>query len=257
MLKFDEIFKNISWLIFPIIIALLGILVIHITIGNTELFILLNTSGWLKNDLLWANITILGDALFFAAFLLPFSKKYPQLIWAAFLSSLFGVLFSIGGKWLFGIPRPDIVLSSEFINKVGQINTDFSFPSGHTTSVYMLAGLFIFTIKEKKWRLLLLLTAFPVGFSRIMVGAHWPMDIFGGIISGLLAAYLGLTFRRYWSVGTKPILRYFLLAILILCTLFLILYYDSGYPDVLFLQRGLAAVLLFSGLVLYIIPSKN
>ena len=244
MLQFDKYYRYYYWLIIPVVFSLLCILIIHLTIGNKELFFLLNKSAILKNDILWANITVLGDALFFAAFLLLFAKKYPEFIWAAFITAIFGALFSLGGKWFFGVPRPDSVLSLDFFNKIGQINSDYSFPSGHTTSVYMFAGLLIFTITTNVWRFVLILIPLIVGISRIMVGAHWPIDVFGGIISGLLAAYLGLVLYNKWPAGKNTVLRYFLLFVIIVCTLYLILFYDSGYPDAILLQRGLASLLL-------------
>ena len=73
-----------------------------------------------------------------------------------------------------------------------------SFPSGHTTTAIALA----FTVGFLWPRLfpLFFVIGAVVGFSRVPVGMHYPTDVFGGLIVGMLGAYLVRYFfaRRRW-----------------------------------------------------------
>lgn len=63
-----------------------------------------------------------------------------------------------------------------------------SFPSGHTTVMFALAFSLLFV--NRKWGAVYLIIALISAFSRVVVGVHFPMDILGGILVGLLSAIL-------------------------------------------------------------------
>lgn len=63
-----------------------------------------------------------------------------------------------------------------------------SFPSDHTTAATAVGlGLLLFT-PFRKTGVLALLAAVLIGFARVFVGIHWPIDIAGGLLTGLLGA---------------------------------------------------------------------
>ena len=64
--------------------------------------------------------------------------------------------------------------------------TDSSFPSNSTSVIFALATAIL--LVDKKTGSLLLTLALVHGFSRIYVGIHYPLDILGGIIIGVLVA---------------------------------------------------------------------
>jgi undecaprenyl-diphosphatase len=110
---------------------------------------------------------------------------------------LFALFAGIGGKavsLIFDIflffPRPFELLG--FTPLAPMDPNASSFPSGHAS--YMFAITFYLLLANRKeskgarftgWIFLGL--AVIVGLARIYVGVHWPLDIVGGILAGLLA----------------------------------------------------------------------
>ncbi|MDO8610624.1 MAG: phosphatase PAP2 family protein [bacterium] len=71
---------------------------------------------------------------------------------------------------------------------------DAAFPSQHTTLVSVVAFAYFFC--KSKFTLLFVLTGLWVGFARIYVGVHYPLDILGGILVGALSVSLVLFFKK-------------------------------------------------------------
>ena len=63
---------------------------------------------------------------------------------------------------------------------------DTSFPSDHTTFLFAIAWSFMF-FKVRFWSMFLILALFG-GLARVYVGVHYPFDILGGIVIGLVGA---------------------------------------------------------------------
>jgi undecaprenyl-diphosphatase len=66
-----------------------------------------------------------------------------------------------------------------------QLDSGWSFPSGHTSRVFSLLpstkGM------NRKIRLLGYSLAILVGFSRVYIGLHYPLDLVGGVALGFAA----------------------------------------------------------------------
>ena len=82
---------------------------------------------------------------------------------------------------------------------------DFSFPSGHTGSAFALAVV-IFMVMKRKYGIIALVSAFLMGFSRLYVGIHYPSDVLGGIVLGVITAVIAV---KYFPDSSK-IMRKFL-----------------------------------------------
>lgn len=69
--------------------------------------------------------------------------------------------------------------------------TDFSFPSGHTGAAFAAASALFFS-KNRLWIPSLVL-AILIAFSRLYLYVHYPTDVLGGILLGILSGWLGYT----------------------------------------------------------------
>lgn len=78
----------------------------------------------------------------------------------------------------------------------------YSFPSGHTTAAFLAAVYFSFI--NKKSFIVTLPLALVIGFSRIYIGAHYVIDVCGGIVFGVILA-IGLYF--FFDYITKRIIK--------------------------------------------------
>jgi len=86
--------------------------------------------------------------------------------------------------WL-GRVRPCHVL--EEVRLLTDCNTSYSFPSSHAVNIF--AAAFFLSQPLKKLSPLFFGIAGIVGFSRIYIGIHYPLDVIGGAAIGLLIAW--------------------------------------------------------------------
>lgn len=92
-------------------------------------------------------------------------------------------------KNLFARIRPYEVIDG-LILLVGKA-PDYSFPSGHTGSAFALAVV-IFMVMDRKYGVIALILASLMGFSRLYVGIHYPSDVLGGVILGVVTSVIAV-----------------------------------------------------------------
>lgn len=68
--------------------------------------------------------------------------------------------------------------------------SDFSFPSGHTAASFAAVTSLLLAREKMLWKPALLL-AVLIAFSRMYLYVHYPTDILGGILVGVLSGWLG------------------------------------------------------------------
>jgi undecaprenyl-diphosphatase len=115
----------------------------------------------------------------------------------AFTSALVGLGIAqvIGFAWFRNRPYVD-----HPIHLLLPANPDASFPSDHATGSFSIAG--SLAISNALGGKLLLALAALVSFSRIYVGIHYPTDVIGGMLVGIISSWL---VERYKEVLDKPI----------------------------------------------------
>jgi membrane-associated phospholipid phosphatase len=140
----------------------------------------------------------LGDGLFCVAvglILFAINKRYLSvLVISSFLLS--GLIAQVL-KYFIIEARPAVYLKDStyqyFIDNV-TLHNYHAFPSGHSASAFALATVIAVTINNKWISLLLLILATLVGYSRIFLGQHFLVDVFGGAVIGVVAAIACLSF---------------------------------------------------------------
>lgn len=143
-------------------------------------------------DILMCFITKLGNAgmiwilLTSILLLTPRKRKSGAILAAALCVNILlcnGIL-----KNLFCRIRPcDVNTSVRLL--IAKPN-DFSFPSGHTAASFAAVAALYLAEERKIWKPALVLAVF-MAFSRLYLYVHYPTDIFGGIIVGIAAGYIG------------------------------------------------------------------
>jgi undecaprenyl-diphosphatase len=97
---------------------------------------------------------------------------------------LYGIQSAIlyGLKYLVGRQRPVLMeISSRISAGPGEI-LDPSFPSGHTLYAFMMATLLAFWFP--RYKIVFIIIACLIGWTRIYLGLHYPTDVIAGGILG-------------------------------------------------------------------------
>lgn len=128
------------------------------------------------------------------------TRKYGVAMAAAFLVAflLVNVLIKPG----VGRLRPYVTLKgtpfweiyqAHWASAGSHLEDDLSFPSGHTSLNFAtFTALTAVLIKDRrKWAWVLMLIPIIVGITRIIRCVHYPSDVLGGMIIGVLAGLIG------------------------------------------------------------------
>lgn len=143
-------------------------------------------------DKILAFITSLGNAgiiwivLAVVLLILPKTRKTGIIVAAALLADL--VLCNLILKNLVSRVRPyDVNTAIAILIKKP---LDFSFPSGHTAASFA-AMTALFLAKMKKAWIAALVLAVLIAFSRLYFYVHYPTDVLGGAVVGILSGIIG------------------------------------------------------------------
>lgn len=137
-------------------------------------------------DMIMPKITMLGNAgiiWIVIGLSLLMTKKYRRCGLLVLIGLLVGLILGNGiVKNLVARPRPCWL--NQNVDLLIANPTDFSFPSGHTQASFIAAT--ILTLCNKKWGAVVIPLAVLISFSRLYLYVHFPSDVLGGIIMGVL-----------------------------------------------------------------------
>ena len=173
------------------------------SIGGVDelLFRALNLAGTDHTlDVVMILITMLGGTYILALFAIPlWLRGQREATFDFILILVLTVVVTTAIKYLVDRSRPcvDKAFGAQIIPGYGcDTEPDPSFPSGHASRAFALAGLVALRFR---WRAGGAAMAFAtlVGVSRVYMGLHWPSDILGGAFVGIgIAVLVELVSRR-------------------------------------------------------------
>jgi membrane-associated phospholipid phosphatase len=225
-------------------LALLGMAVLAVTDSNERVFLWLNALGAAGTDVLWANITILGDTTVALALCLLLARRRPELLWAVVPTALLASGWVHIYKRLFDVTRPPGVLSPDAFHVIGPAHHYHSFPSGHATTAFAIAAVLVLGLRLRAASVLPLTVAVLIAASRSVVGVHWPLDLLGGACGGWLAAAVGIKLAERMRFGLRPSVQWIIALACAGCAVALLAGHDTGYAQALWFQRALGAMAL-------------
>lgn len=167
---------------------------------DETLFFLINQDGqsawldWLlpvwRNKYTWIPLYLLLTGLAVWKF------RWKSLVWALLL----GLTVAAGDMTSHRIikqqvqrPRPcQTETLQQEVRLLVPCGGGYSFTSNHATNHFALAMFFAGTlgIFFRKWKWLLFLWAFGVAYAQVYVGVHYPLDVLGGAILGIIIGSL-------------------------------------------------------------------
>ena len=166
---------------------------------------LYEAAGWFFSPL-FETITFFGNGgiclIIFSLFLI-FFQKTRRFGTAMLLSIIVGALFTnLWLKVVIARPRPyadETSLMHQIWVTMGQhMESDKSFPSGHTTSAFACMTPLFFA-KKKPVAVCAFLFAFLMGISRIYLAVHYPSDVMiVGFIAGCIGAFIPSKLPEKW-----------------------------------------------------------
>ncbi len=153
------------------------------------------------------NLTQIGDALIFLSLLSLLLLNVPKL-WEALLSaSIVSAIFSNVFKNLFAVPRPAASFDPKSFTIIGQTLTGHnSLPSGHSITVFTILTVLLFALMPKKvttkiaWSIFIISVGLLIVFTRVGLGAHFPLDVITGSCLGVISGLAGIFISRKYKV---------------------------------------------------------
>ena len=103
-----------------------------------------------------------------------------------------------------GRPRPEYGITES-------LTLSLSYPSGHAAFATLFGGFLIYLVWQGGGRAWLryglsgglLLLVLLIGLSRLYLGVHWPSDVVGGYLYGVVALAGVIRLRDWWTVSRQ------------------------------------------------------
>jgi len=174
-------------------------------IGKEKIFLFLNHDFGITGDWLFTLFSKIGEGWLWipVAIWLLWKKKWQLLVFSVCCVVISTALVQ-GGKNLFFSENVRPYFSVENKDEVHIVKWEKphrakSFPSGHTSLAFTFY-LFIILLLGYWWMIAGFFLALSVGYSRIYLAQHFPMDIAGGMFCAGLAAVISyFLVKKYFA----------------------------------------------------------
>lgn len=174
--------------------------------AHHEAFLYLNQASQIFPIEIIQLATLLGDTSVALLILAPLMWHRPGAWLAIVFSIPVGAVASVLMKYLTAVPRPAAIIDESSFILAGQALIGHnSFPSGHCITIFAAAAAILTTksIRSRQflqWGLFsfVILVSLFVCYSRIAIGAHWPIDVVAGAAIGWVSGLSGVLLLRRW-----------------------------------------------------------
>ena len=196
--------KNFYRCIVLSLVTALTLLVCSYAMGKIRFFLVLNCDLGKIADLYFRFFTYLGDGVWWiavAALTFKFRRDLLSYVIASFaISTIITQVF----KYLIvpDEPRPTKAITDRHLIHVVEnveLHTVSSFPSGHTATAFCFFLFLSLVIKDKRGLFFVFIYALMVGYSRVYLAQHFPLDVAGGIIVAVISSLLSLIIYNRFS----------------------------------------------------------
>lgn len=155
-------------------------------------------------DKIMVFITRLGDAgiiwivMGLVLLLIPKTRKSGVIMVAALIVDV--LLCNVVLKNLVARTRPyDVNTGVQLL--VARLH-DYSFPSGHTAASFASVAALYLAGEKKLWKPMLVFACL-IAISRLYLYVHYPTDVLGGVLVGVVSGYLGYRLIKFYMNFTK------------------------------------------------------
>lgn len=168
---------------------------------DRDLFVYLNSLGIEDYDTFWVFVTKIENwtplyLLFFILFFIVYNKR-KALIGAGLTLFVFVLTLTLTDlvKNAVGRLRPNNTLDLTDLIRVLQTPDNFSFFSGHAAVSFAMTTFVVLCLRHRfKWTYVFYIWPLLFIMSRILVGVHYPGDVFVGALVGTLIAWCSWKF---------------------------------------------------------------
>lgn len=126
--------------------------------------------------------------------------KYRKIVFQSLVSGFLARGITEFIRLFVDKPRPFVNNEVNFLHIKTFIEdiSSRSFPSGHASFFFGISTVLFFY--NKKLGIIFFLASLPIVIARIYCGIHWPLDIAGGLIVGIISGIL--VFKVYEKIKT-------------------------------------------------------
>jgi membrane-associated phospholipid phosphatase len=152
-------------------------------------------------------VTMLGEGLWEMALVAPFLLLAPRVNVAVLYAAPFTLIVTHLPKLLLHLPRPGSIPGegAHLIDAPIAMNT---FPSGHSVVAGLVAAAVIlgcdFIRRRTGMTLIVLALSCLIAWSRVAVGAHWPLDVLAGTGIGVGVGFVGVRLGSRFYRHSRP-----------------------------------------------------